>query len=341
MNNLGKILEKAEEKSGKKIVELVSKKEKNELLELSNFAVEEKSDEELESERKEVERRDQWCRSAAPILLGIRKRISEIHALMQSGPLSIAQQMELDHRRKKEVTLLAAGGDKSLADHLSFSVFLDEVRMAPVSKEMALIIMGRVTELGRYRLLSQAEADKKKKEWRETGRVPQGTQLLFGSVYMPFEPLPSEIKSAGQKAIESIVGQYLNKIRKAEKAKTQAGFRAVKEVAQTDLSLLRVGNIGVYKLFFPENIDARGNKWFAGEGYVEIFQRNDTLAIKVRGGIGSLQWLNKYENLWYPFSWYNRTEIPDSAPAKARELAERLNRAIGGALRVFYESQRK
>lgn len=219
MNNLGMALKEAEKKSGKKILEIARKEVENSLLDLAEFALEEKTPEELEAERKEVERRDQWCRSAAPIILATRKRANEILVLMQRGPLSIPLQAEMDGLRKKEQTLLAAGGDKSLASHLSFSVFLDEVRMASVSKEMAKVILARVVELGRYSILPQEEAEKKKKEWREAGKIPQGVQILHGWVYMPYEPATGEVKSKGQMALEAILGQYMYNVRKTEKAK--------------------------------------------------------------------------------------------------------------------------
>jgi hypothetical protein len=219
-NSVSQALQEAEKKSGKKIVELVKKEDEGELMDLSQFGVEEKSAEELEAERKEVERRDQWCRSAAPIIIATRKRVNEILVLMQNGPLSIPLQAELDGLRKKEQTLLAAGGDKSLADHLTFSVFLDEVRMASVSKEMAKVILARVVELGRYFILPQEEAEKKKKEWREAGKIPQGVQILYGWVYMPYEPAAGEVKSRGQMALESTLDQYMYKVR--QKAKRPA-----------------------------------------------------------------------------------------------------------------------
>lgn len=216
--NLIDVLKKAEEKSGKNILQLVKKEEdEGELLDLAQFKVEEKTPEELEAERKEVERRDQWCRSAAPLVLKIRKRINEIAIAVQAGPLSISLQAELDKLHKDEAALLAAGGDEALSNHLNFSVFLDEIRTAPVNKETALIILNKIVELGRYSILPREEAEEKKKEWREGEKIPQGVQIFWGRVYLPYEPALGEVKSNGQKALESVLGQYMYRVRKVER----------------------------------------------------------------------------------------------------------------------------
>lgn len=310
------------------------------LLDLSQFKVQKKTPEQIAAEAEEAKRKDEWCRNAAPILLQIRRRINEIKRVAFHGPLSQELAKELVQLQEKERVLREASGDPALARHLDFSVFLEQIHTAPHTPEDAELLLKEVVQRGRYSLLPKEEAEAKKKEWKQTGKVPLGVQFFAGKVYVPLHLAESETKSKGQMALESVLGQYLNTVRKSRAAQIKAEIKKIKAEGGLALPLLRQEEHGKYVLHFSQRTDESGRQWYEGAGLIYLGKEKqkdgrEITAIYVLDGAGSLKWLGQYKNRWVPFQWYKK-EVPGHIDSELREFAERLFKTIRAAVAAYY-----
>lgn len=288
MNAIAEALKKAEQEKRKKN----NGGNGSGLPDLSQFTVEEKTPEQVMAEAEEAKKKDEWCRNAAPLLLKIRQRISVINLVAQHGPLSDNLSAEIADLKKKEEALLMAGGDSSLANHLSFSVFLEEIKEAEKNHEMAKIILGRVVEMGRYTLLSKAEGKKVIDERKRTGKLPIGVQIFEQNVYVPFEPDEGETKSKGQMALESVLGDYLREVRKATVKDRNVKMKVIEKAGgDINFDALNKGVPGIY--LFKKT----GEKKIQGTLRVELyewkFDKNTVKFLRVLGAGGYYNHLDK------------------------------------------------
>ncbi|MBI4692351.1 MAG: hypothetical protein HY773_02890 [Candidatus Terrybacteria bacterium] len=308
------------------------------LPDLSQFKIQEKTPEQIAADAEEAKRKDEWCRSAALILLKIRKRINEIKLVAFHGPLSKELAKEIEDLQNKEQALVEAGGDSTLAAHLDFSVLLEQIRTAPQTSDNAELILKEVVQRGRYSLLSEEEAEKRKKEWGN--KVPTGVQFFFGKVYVPFHPAEGEVKSKGQMALESVLGQYLYSVRKSRAAQINAEISKIKAEGRPALSFFKQGDIGEYVLYFPKRVDDSGRQWQEGAGLISLRKEKqrdglEVNVIRVLDGAGSLKWLRGFKNQWIPFGWY-KNGIPNHIGDESYEFAERLLKTIRAAMAAYY-----
>ncbi|MFA4890381.1 MAG: hypothetical protein WC587_01980 [Candidatus Paceibacterota bacterium] len=337
MTNLGLALKDAQAKKKKENGNGNSKN--GELPDLSQFNVQEKTPEQITAEAEEAKRKDEWCRNAAPMLLAIRKRINDINLVAHFGPLSPPLSSEFNELKEKEAKLLSAGGDETLADHLSFSVFLEEIRTTSPSYEMMAEFLARAVALGRYTLLPEKEAEEKKKEWRETGKPPVGSVFFKWRVYLPFQPAEGEVKSKGQMALESVLARFFRDTEKGETARRKSEIEKIRLDGGADLSLLKNGNPGKYVLDFSKRTDDAGKTWQEGAGLVTVYEeqmgKDKIKAIKVLAGAGSLQWLNQHKGTWIPYSWYKKG-VSENAPEHIADFAERFVKTIRAAIAAYH-----
>lgn len=217
-----------------------------ELPDLTELAVEEKLTD-LQHDIEEAAKKDEWCRNAAKLIPDIRKRINEISIVAHHGPLSPQLSKELKELKAKEAKILGAG-DENIRNHLLFSVGLEEIRTAPRTKDIAEVILARVIETGRYSLLSKKEAEIRRKEWRSAGsKAPHGVQFFCGNIYEPFIPAEGDEKSQGQKAVESVLSQYLKEVKKEMDKVEKTKMASVESAGgETDLDKLNKGIPGIY-----------------------------------------------------------------------------------------------
>lgn len=339
---MGTVIEEALKKAQKEKKGKGNGSNGNGLLDLRQFNVQEKTPEQIETEAEEAKKKDEWCRNAAPMLLQIRRRINEIRHVAFHGPLSQDLTKEFADLQKKERVLKEASGDSALASHLDFSVLLEQIRTAPQTPEDAELLLKEVVQRGRYSLLSKEEAERKRKEWGNN--VPTGVQFFAGRGYVPFQPAEAETKSKGQMALESVLGQYLNAVRKHKAIQIKAEVEKIKAEGGIALPLFKQGELGKYVLCFSKRTDEGGHHWHEGAGLVSLKKEKqkdgrEITAIYVLDGAGSLKWLGQYKNRWIPFGWY-KNGIPNHTDGEFCEFAERLLKTIRAAMAAYYASQK-
>ena len=125
----------------------------------------------------------------------------------------------------------------------------------------------------RYRFVKADEVHKMK----SAGQLPQGTHFFEGACYLPYEPREGEIKSGGQRRVESLVGAMMYRVKKSKEKTVHAKARAL----CADASYIRVFPIdalsakellqeGKYLLEVPERRQNGSNTGVRGLVAVQI-----------------------------------------------------------------------
>ncbi len=301
----------------------------SDLLDLDALGVTVESEEVIQQRILEAQQRSQFAQRAAKTIMQIGERRKQLTLIEEKGgTITSAHRLELEELDRKEQQILSYGDDE-LRAQVQFSLFIEEVRVAEPTREIALAILTRAIEMERYRIATIEEA----RAIRSHADRPAGTQFFDAHVYLSLLS-----GSPGQSALEAELRKYLKRVKQYMESAQDSVINAILRGGSHDLEQLRNGITGVYVLHLPERKVPGEATFHEGAALVSVEKKSlgreggEMMIIKVVSGAGKLSWMSDHHGKWISLASFKRDKSDSNLSGDLLDFSDRLIRNLKAAL---------